>query len=541
MDDPAQAAAVVVEKVDSTFLATGKPTGNEIPQVAEAPAKKPKRTGRPVGRKDIPGNIRAKAKQPELTAEAKRLLLEHFPELFLGESTYPWQFNALKSLGHRNSRVAVKAANGSGKTVKLVASAILWHMIRFPGSQTVVTAGVYRQIADVLWPVLRIKTGNLGGPAMGWTVTENKILYTAPAMEGAPPNEPAMCIGFSADKPESAEGWHTRGPTANLLYIIDEAKAVQDGIFDAMERCQPTRVLEVSSPGGRAGRFYQRFAKQDARYDLYTVTAYDCPHITREWIDEQIAAYGLNSPVIQSMIFAEFGDEENVSLVLPPAVLQRALSSPPAKVGTDKRAGADFAAGGDENVIYPTEGNATLPRISWREKDTMAAVGRFITEFARLGLKAENVYADGSGIGIPMCDALREANWTVNRVNNGDAAGDDHKFANLGTEMWVRFARLVETGKFIVPADDEQLHRQLTTRRLLYNSKGKLIVEAKKAMRDRGLESPDRADALILAACGGGQQWTSYMAKYGKRVTLADLDPDHADEDSNHPDGAWAG
>jgi phage terminase large subunit len=230
--------------------------------------------------------------------------------------------------------------------------------------------------------------------------------------------------------------------------------------------------------------------------------------------------------VVQSMIFAEFGDEANVNLVMPPMVLQRALSSPPAKNGTDKRAGADFAAGGDENVIYPIEGNAALPRISWREKDTMAAVGRFATEFTRLGLKPENIYADAGGIGIPMCDALREASWPVNRINNGDAAGDDHKFANLGTEMWVRFARLVETGKFILPPDDEVLHRQLTTRRLEYNSKGKLMLESKDSMRKRGLDSPDRADALVLAACGGGQQWSTYMAKFGQATTLGDMDSD---------------
>jgi phage terminase large subunit len=502
--------------------ALGQPAENTVTQVAV----KPQAKRRPAGTKPRAANVKAKEVEKALDIEAKRLLLEYFPELFLGESTYAWQFNALKALGHRNSRVAVKAANGSGKTSKLVLCAILWHMIRFPGSQTVVTAGVYRQIADVLWPALRTKLNGLGGTEAGWNITENRILYTAPALDGMPPNDPAMCVGFSADKPESAEGWHARGPSANLLYVIDEAKAVADGIFDAMERCQPTRVLEVSSPGGRAGRFFQRFAKQDARYDLFTVTAYDCPHITLEWINEQIAEYGISSPVVQSMIFAEFGDEANVNLVMPPMVLQRALSSPPAKNGTDKRAGADFAAGGDENVIYPIEGNAALPRISWREKDTMAAVGRFATEFTRLGLKPENIYADAGGIGIPMCDALREASWPVNRINNGDAAGDDHKFANLGTEMWVRFARLVETGKFILPPDDEVLHRQLTTRRLEYNSKGKLMLESKDSMRKRGLDSPDRADALVLAACGGGQQWSTYMAKFGQATTLGDMDSD---------------
>ncbi len=477
-------------------------------------------------------------KKKELPLDEKKFLLEYFPELFLGERIYPWQFNVLQELGFRDSRVALACCNGGGKTARIVAAAILWHMIRFPGSQTVCTAGVYRQVVDVLWPVLRVKILGLGGEEMGWRITENKILYTAPSLEGAPPNEPAMCVGFSADKPESAEGWHVRGPSQNLLYVIDEAKAVQDGIFDAMERCQPTRVLEVSSPGGRAGRFYERFAKADPRYDLFTVTAYDCPHIKAAWIAEQIAAYGEKSPVIQSMIHAEFGDEDVHSLVLPPHVLQNAISNPPSKLGHDLRAGCDFAAGGDENVIVVLEGNAVKERIAWREKDTMAAIGRFITELKRIGLKQENVWGDGSGIGIPMCDALREAGWHINRVNNGEAAHDDYKFANRGTEMWVQFARLVETGKIVVPADDEVLHRQLTTRRLEHNSRGKLIVESKDKMKARGLGSPDRADALILAAVGGGVSAAAFTAKYGRGPSLSDLD-----EDMEHSGaaGAWAG
>lgn len=501
-----------------------------------------KKGGRPKGslnRKTLlKAAIAAKAPPPVSDAE-KQIMLQYFPALFLGDKPYQWQTDVLTELNWRGSRVALKAANGSGKTSTIVMSTILWHMMRFPGSQTVCTAGVYRQVVDVLWPVLRNKVNGLGGESLGWRITENKLFYTAPHADGKPPNEPAMCIGFSADKPESAEGWHVRGPSANLLYIIDEAKAVQDGIFDAMERCQPTRVLEVSSPGGRAGRFYERFAKADARYKLFTVTAYDCPHITKEWIDQQIATYGAKSPIIQSMIFAEFGDDDSSSLVLPPAVLQRALASPPQKLGTELNAGCDFAAGGDENVIQIIEGNTPKLRISWREKDTMSAVGRFVTEFKRHGLKAENIWGDAGGIGIPMCDALREAGWAINRVNNGDAAWDDHKFANRGTEMWVSFARLVETGKVALPKDDEQLYRQLTTRRLEHNSKGKLIVERKEKMRERGLDSPDRADALVLAFSGGGQSFDAYSAKYGRKVTLSDLD-DMAGDDFQQ-DGAWAG
>lgn len=453
------------------------------------------------------------------TLEEKMWALEYFPELWLKQEMYPWQRDVLRALGLEGSRVALCAANGSGKTSRIAAPIVLWHMIRFPGAQTVVTAGVYRQVVEVLWPVLRNLIRGFPDHDELFKITENTITYTAP---GHP--QSSLCVGFSAADPNKAEGWHARGPTNNLLYVIDEAKGVSDQIFHAMERCQPTRLLVMSSPGGCAGAFYDIFRKGDPRYYTKRVTAYDCPHITKKWIDEQIAAYGEKSPIIQSMIHAQFAEEADTALVLAPAVLQRAIASPPAKGGTGLYAGCDFAAGGDENVLVCRDGNGVKQTIAWREKDTMAAVGRFITEFKRLGLEPANIYADAGGLGIPMCDALREAGWDVNRVNNGEAAWDGHKFANRGTEMWVQFARMVETGEVVVPAEDEVLHRQLTTRRLAYNSRGKLQIEAKDKMKERGLGSPDRADALVLAFAGMGKALAGYGKQAGRCPSFDDLD-----------------
>lgn len=469
------------------------------------------------GRKPKPAK-----KEKELPVKERMYQPQHFSELWLGKSQYKWQGKVLAALEFRDSRVALKAANGSGKTEKIAAPAILWHMMRFPGSQTVCTAGVYRQLVNVLWPVMKNASTGLGGPDYGWTFTENGIRFKNPG-PGLEHLEEALCVGFSATDPHKAEGWHARGRDQNLLYVIDEAKAVDNRIFEAMERCQPTRVLVMSSPGGASGAFFDIFNKPDPRYELFTVTAYDCPHITKETIEAQIAMYGKDSQLIKSMIYAEFGEEDGQVLVLSNTVLQKTINSPPAKEGSKLYAGVDFAAGGDENVICIREGNDVRQMIQWREKDTTAAVGRFITEFTRAGLKAEDIYADAGGIGIPLCDALREAGWNINRVNNGEAAFNQLQFANRGTEMWVAYARLVETGRVRIPADDV-LHRQLTTRLLLHNSKGKLMVEPKEKMKERGLGSPDRADAVILAFCGEGRSLENYGNAMQKGLSFDDIE-----------------
>ena len=133
----------------------------------------------------------------------------------------------------------------------------------------------------------------------------------------------------------------------------------------------------------------------------------------------------------------------------------------------------------------------------------METVGRFIMEFRKYGLEADQIYADAGGLGIPMCDALMESGWTVHRVNNGARAYDSRHYGNRGAEMWYESARLIEKAEIRLPEDD-MLVEQLTTRLGKTNSSGKLMLERKEDMRKRGISSPDRGDALVgCLACGG--------------------------------------
>ena len=65
-------------------------------------------------------------------------------------------------------------------------------------------------------------------------------------------------------------------------------------------------------------------------------------------------------------------------------------------------------------------------------------------------------------------------------------------------------ARLLEKCEIIMP-DDEVLAQQLTQRRCSANKNGKLNLESKSEMKARGLSSPDRADAVVMAVGAKGQ------------------------------------
>ena len=79
-----------------------------------------------------------------------------------------------------------------------------------------------------------------------------------------------------------------------------------------------------------------------------------------------------------------------------------------------------------------------------------------------------------------------------------------HKYCyDITTYLWsvVRDQIDISNGQkcqLILPNDDD-LVGQLSCRKYTYHSSGKIKIESKKEMKDRGLKSPDRADAVTLA------------------------------------------
>ena len=153
----------------------------------------------------------------------------------LGIPVYDWQCKVMADVVPVGSRVSLRAANGSGKTTSCVAPLVLWHLLGFKNSVTVITSGSFRQVEGQLFPAMT-KYRNL---FKGWDFTKNSIKTPWGS----------KAVGFSTNDPGKFEGWHCGQEGHDkepLLMIIDEAKTVENEIFEAMERCQSTRVLLTS-------------------------------------------------------------------------------------------------------------------------------------------------------------------------------------------------------------------------------------------------------------------------------------------------------
>jgi len=400
-----------------------------------------------------------------------------FSDHFLKIRQYDWQKSVCEDIAGFH-RVALKAANGSGKTSMVAAPLLIWWCSVFPRSQVVTTAGVFRQVRDQLWTQISNWASILGG----WTINSSDL--TAP--------NGSKAIGFSTDEPTRFEGWHND----RLLMIFDEAKSIPEGIWHAAERCQPTAWLAMSSTGNIDTKFANCFLSPKSKWKKHSVTAYDCQHLVDmpNYIADKLEEYGRDHPLVRSMIFSEFMAGDDGDTVLTQAKVFDLRANQPKHEGSDVAAFIDWGGGGDESVIAVRRGNRVEPLIAWVSKDTMSSVGRAINELKALKVPRGMVWGDDGGLGRPMNDRMAEQGWPVNRFNFG-AKARNQSYMNRGSEIWWNLSRMVEKKECILPTD-ELLDMQLVTRKVKVNSAGKLGLEAKEDMRRRGASSPDRADAV---------------------------------------------
>ena len=422
-------------------------------------------------------------------AKARESDCDVFTEKYFQLPLYEWQREVLRDLSVPNARVALKAANGSGKTAYIAAPAALWYALIYPGSIVITTSGVYRQVKEQLWPQIWALASKVAG--LGMIINQTDLTM----------DNGSRILGFATDQPGRFEGFH-----GQVFIILDECKSINEDLFQAVARIQPNRILAMSSPGGTTGKFYKIFSKEQKWWKLHTVDAYACPHIKEEWIDEQMEMWGRDHPLIQSMIFGNFQEISGEGVVVPWESLMGCLDSPPVKDGQEVVAACDFAASGDESVFCMRVGNKITKLVAWREANTMAGCARFALEFEKAGLKPEQIFGDAGGLGLPMCHQLGEMGWPLHMVNLGGRAQEPDRYTNRGTEMWFQAARQIDRLEAILP-DDEVLHSQLTTRRVGTGKTGKLNLESKKEMKARGFSSPDRADAVVMALASNSDQY----------------------------------
>lgn len=397
-------------------------------------------------------------------------------------------------------KLLLPACNGSGKDQYIIAPFAVWFALVGCRNRVIITSSSHDQVKHQTEPYIR-KLAQACNAKFG-NIFRSVEFYHACTLTAS---EIKL---FATDDPGKAEGYHP-WPGGRMALMMNEAKSIQETIFEALTRCTGYAYwLEISSPAKKSGHFYEASERaighpnqpQLGKYFLRHVSAYDCPHIPQAHIDEVLET--MPESWINSSIRALFSDAGE-AVVITEDLWNKCTRNPAVPVGDDFGIGLDTAAGVDENACYVRKGNHVIHKFFFRQKDIPLTIELIDRQLEPWKAGEYTFNADDGGISHAIVDGLRDAGWQINRVLNQSPARRKREFLNRGAEIWFRVRTLLIRNQIILPTDDRKFKQQLTTRYYdQQETQGKLKLESKDAARARGGKSPDRADAFVLCFYG---------------------------------------
>lgn len=415
-----------------------------------------------------------------------------FVEELLKMPLYKWQQKALAPLeraGFTKSgkqrpivQISLLAPNGAGKSERIVAGAALWWAYMHEKGKVAITTKDGKQLNEQIIPAIEAQIHKLEG-----FKSVRSPYYRVVTPTGG------IVIAYTTDDSARVEGLHG-SPESPLLEIVDEAKSVQEQIFQGIDRCGYQAIIYCSSGGLMQGTFYESQTKNRDKWHVVNAGLKDCPHIPADKVQRIIDKWGENHPFTRSCIYGEFMEQDDsVQFVVPHSVIKHCLENPPKHRSGHRIGFCDFAEGMAEHVLAVRDGNKTEIALAFREHDKHAAASRFIRAFINSGLKEDQIWGDAAD--KELLDILVSLGWTIHRQNFGSKAKSEELYQSWSAEAWNETGIAISKGEIIVPEDDI-LIAQLTSRQKTFVGRGKIGVEEKYDMRKRGIESPDRADAF---------------------------------------------
>ena len=155
--------------------------------------------------------------------------------------------------------------------------------------------------------------------------------------------------------------------------------------------------------------------------------------------------------------------------------------------------------GGDENVIVYAKGNTILGIHSNRKQDPMVSCAK-IAHFSNK-LKAKRILIEEDGLGAVFLSRLRAMGIKAQPYRSGGNKNVAQKevYYNHKTEAWFYVRSLFEDGLVSIPDDKKLINQLASVKYEIGESGGKLKIESKKRMSKKMGNSPDRADAVVIA------------------------------------------
>ena len=414
----------------------------------------------------------------------------------------PWsrQIDIAESV-RDNALTVVRSGNGVGKDW-IAAQLSLWWVYARRGL-VLLSGPTERQVREVcMGEVARAfaKAKNLPGE-----------LYQMALRLGG--DETSGILAFTSTDSSRLTGFHA----PRILACLTEAQGCEDWSWEGLLACatgSEDRVLCVGNPLSPSGRFYT--ASRSKAWNALQISVLEHPNL----VEGRTVVPGGPSPEFAQRIATEFGTGSNTerSRVLgefpdqgEEGIFRRSwleASSDRHEAGAQPNAGYVFVAidpahsGPDQSAVAVLRGHVIVEIVTWSQADLGETVARLREVLERYTVQPDRdrgvLIVDIVGLGMYLADRLEELGYSVMRFNGGSSPRSDH-YLNCRAESYWVLRQQLEAGAIDLPRD-EDLFDELLAIRWRPTADGKVQLEAKLDLKSRIGGSPDKSDAVTMAA-----------------------------------------
>lgn len=304
---------------------------------------------------------------------------------------------------------------------------------------------------------------------------------------------------WSEENPDAFAGAHNG---YGECYLFDEASGIPAKIWTVARGVFTEQIVDryhlaFSNPRRNDGAFFECFHKNR---DEWRPLQIDIRTVEGIALDEAMAIlkeHGEDSDEARVEVYGQFPNQAEHQFIpnsYAQEAAERVVSLDP---GAPLCMGVDVARGDRDSNVFAYRKGRDARSIPWsRFKSTDTVVVASAAADAITKYKVDAVFVDGNGVGGPVCDMLKAWKFKVIEVQAGGGANDSNKYKNKRAEMWALMKAWLPIGA--IP-DDPYLKKDIPGPNKRYDPvSNQLVLESKEAMLERGLASPDSADALAM-------------------------------------------
>lgn len=459
-------------------------------------------------------------------------------ERIFGAQFWPKQREIIRSFFTRRVTL-VPSCHASGKSFT-AAHAALAALFLHKNCKVITTATTWHQVESILWSELRAAFSRAKFP-LGVPAPLKTSLEIAPGW---------VMFGVSTNNPTSMQGQHAPG---GVFFIVDEGDGIEAAIWEGIKANLSTgdcHLLVIGNPVDPESKMAAMC--NDEENVIIFISAFDTPNFTAfglsledfrrgtwqekiagrpmpapwllspQWVADMLREEGEESPFFISRVLARWPDVAEDALVNQ-AWIERAWerwheaqANTTAKEALEKgpRAiGHDVARFGDDKTV-------TVIRRGFRFFVASVGSGLDTEAAAQQALRLEAlehiaskqrppIFIDAAGIGAGVFDLIKKTACAF-AVDNAQQAHDPKLYVNKRAELYWNIREMLRTQPVALDPSDRRLAQELRAVRFKIN-KGRVQIEEKAEIKKRLGRSPDRADALVMAASGDTSSSVSFL------------------------------